>query len=679
MESELRTNDKNSDLLHEPPSITKRLRHIFFGAPRNIHDPHVFHKISLIAFLAWVGLGADGLSSSSYGPDEAFRAIVGHPYIAIGLGLATLFTVFIISYAYSRIIEHFPFGGGGYSVASKLLGPKYGVVSGSALLVDYVLTISVSVASGIDQIFSIFPPSFVHYKLFAVSIVILGLMVLNLRGVKESVTILMPIFMLFLITHIILIFGGIGGHFFEMGQVVQNVQQGYRTDMQTIGLMGIFALFIRGYSMGAGTYTGIEAVSNGIQVMREPKVHTAKRTMVYLASSLAITACGIYFCYLLFNVTPEEGKTMNAVLLNRFAGSWNLGSFPIGSFFVALTLAGEALFLFVAAQTGFIDGPRIMSNMSIDSWLPRRFATLSDRLSMQNGVILISTAALVILFWTGGQTSTLILMYSINVFLTFSLSEMGMVRYWIKNRLKYPDWYKHITIHIIGLVLCLSILMVNLFEKFGEGGWVTLVLTSILIGLCFIIRRHYDKVMIHLQRLDEVLKDLPLGEDVNPKPLDQKQPTAVLLVGGYGGLGIHSFLSIHRLFPNHFKNVIFVSVSVVDAGTLKGIDELEKGQENTEHALKQYVKLATQFGYAASYRMNVGTEVLEEAEALSVSIEKEFPRSVFFTGKLIFEKEHWYQRILHNETANQFQRRLQFAGLNTMVLPVRVFDVTAAT
>ena len=135
----------------------ERLKRLLFGAPRDVEDPHVFHKISLIAFLAWVGLGADGLSSSAYGPDEAFRALGEHTYLAVFLALATALTVFIISYAYSRIIEHFPSGGGGYVVATKLLGPSFGVVSGCALLVDYVLTISVSIASAADQIFSFLP------------------------------------------------------------------------------------------------------------------------------------------------------------------------------------------------------------------------------------------------------------------------------------------------------------------------------------------------------------------------------------------------------------------------------------------------------------------------------------------------------------------------------------------
>ena len=145
--------------------ISTKVKRAILGAPRSIKDPGVFHQISLIAFLAWVGLGADGLSSSAYGPDESFRALGNHSYLAVALALATAFTVFIISYAYSRIVEHFPYGGGGYVVASRLLGKHFGVVSGSALLVDYVLTISVSIAAGADQVFSVLPTEWHQYKL----------------------------------------------------------------------------------------------------------------------------------------------------------------------------------------------------------------------------------------------------------------------------------------------------------------------------------------------------------------------------------------------------------------------------------------------------------------------------------------------------------------------------------
>ncbi len=654
-------------------TISNRVKRAVLGAPRDFKDPKLFHRISLIAFLAWVGLGADGLSSSAYGPDESFRALGPHTYLAVGLALATAFTVFVISYAYSRLVEHFPSGGGGYIVASKLLGPKFGVTSGCALLIDYVLTISVSIASGVDQVLSIFPLAYTHLKIPIVASIIGALTLLNLRGVKESVSVLMPIFLLFLLTHAVLIVGGVFTHVADAGRVAGEIHSGFQSGLATLGVAGLLGIFIRAYSMGAGTYTGIEAVSNGIQVMREPKVETAKKTMGYMAISLALVAGGILVCYLLFRVTPVPGKTMNAALLERFSGDWSLGAVPVGQIFIALTLAAEAALLFVGAQAGFIGGPQLMSNMASDSWLPHRFSSLSDRLTMQDGVLLMAGTAVAMLLLTNGDTSRLVLMYSINVFLTFSLSQLGMVRYWIRHRKRYPQWPRHIMIHLIGFALCVAILLVSLFEKFTEGGWITIGITVPLIFLSLLISRHYRKVTSQLARLDEILSDIPTAGGVPPKNVDRRLPTAVLMVNSYSGLGIHSFLSIQRLFPNHFKNYIFVSVSVVDAGVMKGKDDMEAAAQQTRDALRQYVDLAQRLGVAADYRMSVGTEVLDEAEKLSLEIAKEFPRAIFFAGKLVFEQERWYQRILHNETASQFQRRLQFAGLNSMVLPIRVF------
>jgi len=655
------------------------LRRAVLGAPRDISDPKTYHHISLIAFLAWVGLGADGLSSSAYGPEESFRALGQHQFLAVGLAVAIAFTVFIISYAYSRIIEHFPFGGGGYVVATKLLGPRFGVVSGSALLVDYVLTVSVSIAAAADATFSFLPPAWHAWKLPLEFAAIALLMLLNLRGVKESVTVLAPIFVGFLITHAILLVGVIVGRAGEFPKVVHEVHTGYRHGLATLGLGGLAALFMRAYCMGAGTYTGIEAVSNGLQIMREPKVQTGKKTMLYMALSLALTAGGITLCYLLVHATPVEGKTMNAVLAEAFAGGWGRA----GQVFIWLTLAAETALLFVAAQAGFIDGPRVMSNMANDSWLPHRFGQLSDRLSMQDGILLISGASAATLLYTRGDTGTLVLMYSINVFLTFSLSESGMVRYWFRERKRYPDWKSHIVIHLIGLVLCLSILTLNVIEKFSEGGWVTLAVTALLIGLCFVIRRHYIGVRRDLRRLDAIMGALPSHPAPAAQPLDPRLPTAVLLVGGYSGLGIHQILTIQRLFPGTYKNLLFASVGVIDSATMKGVEEVDDLRRRTEEGLQRYADLARRLGFQADYRMSIGTEAVAEAEKLSLEISKEFQRAIFFAGKLIFERERWFQRLLHNETAYQLQRRLQFAGLNAMVLPVRVLqekteDVAAA-
>jgi len=654
----------------ERPTQTSRLRRFLLGAPRDFEDPHTYHSISLIAVLAWVGLGADGLSSSAYGPDEAFRALGGHTYLAIALALATGITVLVISVAYSQIIKHFPFGGGGYVVASQLLGPRTGVVSGSALLVDYVLTISVSIASGGDAVFSFLPAHWAAWKLPLEVAAILLLVVLNLRGVKESVSILAPIFVVFLLTHAVLVFGGIGAHLGDVPQVAGEVTRGFRSGVAELGAVGLFAVFVRAYSMGAGTYTGIEAVSNGIQIMREPKVQTAKRTMVYMAVSLSVTAAGILVCYLLFRAHPEEGKTMNAVLLERFAEGWRPGGLPIGHGFVIVTLLAEAALLFVAAQAGFIDGPRVMSNMAIDSWMPHRFAQLSDRLTMQDGVLLMGGASLATLLYTRGDIISLVTMYSINVFVTFSLSQLAMLRYWWRTQ--GEGRRRGFAIHGLAFLLCFSILAGTVYEKGEQGGWVTIVVTGLLVGLCFVVRRHYRKVQESLARLDDIMQALPQHRGGPHAQVDTKAPTAVLLVGGYGGLGVHALLTIQRVFPGHFKNFVFLSVGVVDSVAMKGVEEVDRVRLRTETSLQQYVDLAQRLGLAADYRLDVGTEAVATAERLCLQVSKEFPRAVFFAGKLVFERETIFQRLLHNETAFQLQRRLQFAGMNAMVLPVRI-------
>ena len=186
-------------------TFSKRVKNIILGESRDPQAPGIFHKLSLIAFFAWIGLGADGLTSSCYGPQEAFLTLGSHTFLSIFVALGTVITIFVISASYSQIVELFPGGGGGYLVASKLISPTVGMVSGCALLIDYVLTITVSIAAGTDALFSFLPIEFHSFRLaFAVAIVLI-LMVLNMRGVKESVVVLTPIFLTFLVTHIFFI------------------------------------------------------------------------------------------------------------------------------------------------------------------------------------------------------------------------------------------------------------------------------------------------------------------------------------------------------------------------------------------------------------------------------------------------------------------------------------------
>jgi len=659
------------------PAAAKRrnpVKRLIFGKPKDPLDPKVFHQVSLVAFLAWVGLGSDGLSSSAYGPEEAFRALGDQHYLAVALILATSITIFVIAYAYSRIIEHFPFGGGGYIVATKLLGSAFGVVSGSALVVDYILTISVSIAAAADAIFSFLPHDLHAWKLTVEFAAIGMFMLMNIRGVKESVTVIAPVFLLFILTHVVVIVGTIALHFGAIPQVAGEVRAGFAHGVSTLGWGGLAALFLFAYTRGAGTYTGIEAVSNGLQIMREPTVETGKKTMLYMATSLALTACGILLCYLLIHAAPAEGKTMNAVLIETFAAGFHWGALPLGHWIIVLTLASEAAILFIAAQTGLIDGPRVMANMASDSWLPHRFAHLSERLTVQNGVVLISTSAALTLLYTGGETSLLVLMYSINVFLTFSLSESGMVRYWMHHRKEYPDWKRHIAIHITGLILCLSILAVMIVEKFTEGGWVTMAITAGFISLCYAVKTHYDRVRMALKGLDETLINIPFRPDLRPVPAKQPHaPTAVVIARGFDGVTIHTLLNIQRLFPNHFKNIVFVSVGVIDSGRFKGARELENLKKAKEEDMKSLVEFANALGWYAESRFTLGVDLLAELEKLCNESVRDFPTAVFFAGKLVFERESLFSRLLHNQTPYALQRRLYFSGHNMMILPIRVY------
>ncbi len=655
----------------EPLSPFHRAKRFLFGAPRDLFDPKIFHKVSLVAFFALVGLGADGISSSCYGPEEAFLALGNHTVLAIFVAFATVATVFIISGSYAQIIEAFPSGGGGYIVASKLLGQRAGVVSGSALVIDYILTITVSVASGADALFSFLPLGWQPYKFWFVALVILLLIWLNLRGVKESVAALTPIFMAFVLSHLPLVLYAVLRHLPEIPEVSAQVSADFHATATSLGWAGLGMLLMRAYSMGAGTYTGIEAVSNSMPTLREPRVQTGKRAMLYMAISLSVIAGGIILGYVLNGVRPTPGKTLNAVLFDTLTGGILPGR--AGAAVVVFVLVSEAALLFVAAQTGFIDGPQVLSSMAVDSYVPHRFAHLSERLVRTYGVYFMGAMAFLMLSISRGSVKYLIVMYSINVFLTFSLSQFGMVVHWWKDRGREKRWKFGLAMNGVGFLLTASILCFTVWIKFPEGGWITLLITGAFIGTCFLIRRHYRKAQQAIRRLDELLLQLPpvTLASVQEPMLRRTAPTAAIMVSGYNGLGMHVFFSVIRSFPGTFRNFIFLSAGVVDSTIFKGADEVVHLGEDLRRQLSNYVEFAKGHGYYAEARSEVGTDVIELIGHLASGAAKDFPNIVFFSGQLVFQEESAITRFLHNQTAFLAQKKLVFAGLPMIVLPVR--------
>ena len=650
---------------------TSRIRRALFGAPLDPLNAQTRHNIALVAFIAWVGLGADGISSSCYGPEEAFRALGDHTHLSLYLAIATVVTVFIIALAYNQVIELFPTGGGGYRVATKLLGPHAGLVAGAALIVDYVLTIAISVASGIDALFSLLPIGFHSWKVATGFFLVVVLTLLNLRGMKEGIKVLLPIFLGFVATHAFLIVYGLIAHVGEFAVIVPKTLEDTRELTTNLGWTGAAALLLLAYSQGGGTYTGLEAVSNNVNVLAEPRVRTGKLTMMYMAMSLAFTAGGIIILYLLWNSVPVDGKTLNAVLFGDIIKSFGWESDWTTEGAVIVTFAFEAGLLFVAANTGFLGGPAVLSNMAGDSWVPHKFRYLSTRLVTENGILVMGIAALGILVWTQGSVALLVVLYSVSVFLTFAVSLFGLCVYWLRHR-NQKRWFGRFVLSGIGFLVCAVILAMLMVEKFTAGGWLAALIIAAIVGACLFIRHHYEWTKAQIRIVDETFSGIPFGSNVNPAALDSEAPTAVFLVGSSRGGGLHALLWVQRMFPGHFRNFVFVNARTVDAHAYGGNEDVEALKVQANSALSYFVNFCNSKGWAAKSYLAFGTDPLDEFTKLAERVLAEYPNSIFFASKLIFEYDNWFVRLLHNQAALALQRRFHLRNMQMVIMPMKL-------
>ncbi len=653
--------------------MLRRIANFLIGKARDPFDKETRQHISLVAFLAWIGLGADGISSSCYGPEEAFLALGIHQDLAIYLAIATAFTVFIISYAYTQVIELFPKGGGGYRVATRLLGKNAGLISGSALLIDYVLTIAISVASGIDAIFSFLPIEWQVAKLWIAIFFVGVLAILNLRGMKESIKFLMPIFLGFIITHFFLILYGIIAHHSGVSDLIPKAVKETSELSSSAGLVFVISLFLKAFSMGGGTYTGLEAVSNNVHSLAEPRVKTAKMTMFIVAVSLAFMAAGIIMIYLLWDVVKIEGQTLNASVFYTITENWRIGNFEVGAAVVPIVLALEAGLLIVAANSGFLAGPSVVANMASDEWMPKSFSSLSSRLVVKNGILFMAIAAVITLIITKGSVHVLVVLYSINVFITFSMSLLGLMIYWFRNRRRKLHWRKKLIVASVGFVLCFAILMVTIFEKFYEGGWVTLIITSIFVAAGWGIKRMYNNFKMRLALTEMQFFDYEnIAPTLEEIAIDKSAPTAAIIVDQTFGSGMNCLLQIKKTFPGIFQNFIFVTVGELDSNTFREEKRWRDMRRKTKTSLRKYRNYCNANGRFAKAYVGYGTDIVEKLTQLTDRVSKDYPNVVFFGTKFIFDNENIFTQILYNHVPYIMQRRLHVRGQNMVILPMKI-------
>jgi hypothetical protein len=390
-----------------------------------------------------------------------------------------------------------------------------------------------------------------------------------------------------------------------------------------------------------------------------------------MAVSLAFTAGGIILLYLLWDVKHVEGQTYNAVVFGAVLADMGFDgplSHPIA---LTVVLALEAGLLFVAANTGFLGGPAVLSNMAADSWVPHKFRYLSTRLVTENGILVMGLAAFAVLWATAGSVTLLVVLYSISVFLTFAVSLWGLSLYWWRARSE-PQRLWRLALSLTGFVVCAVILLLLCWNRFDDGGWAALLIIAAIVALCVAIRRHYEATKEALRKIDAQFEHVPFGSEAKPPAIDRQAPTAVFMVGSSRGGGLHTLLWVQRMFPEHFRNFVFINARAVDAQSYGGAEAMQAMKLEANVALKFFENFCHSNGLAAKSYLSFGTDPIEGFVELCARVREEFPQAIFFTSKLIFRQDNWFTRLLHNQAALVLQQRLHLAGMQMVILPMQV-------
>jgi amino acid transporter len=485
--------------------VANSLKRIILGRPlATAAEKH--ERLGKITGLAV--FSSDAVSSVAYGPEEVLLALVTAGTVAlplsipIGIGISIL--VVIVASSYWQTIHAYPSGGGSYIVASDNLGTLPGLVAGAALLTDYVLTVSVSVASGIAALTSAFPPLF-PWRVTICVLSVAGIAIANLRGVRESGRLFAVPTYWFIGSVVLLILMGL----FRV--VTGTVQPLPTEEVKATHAVSLF-LIMRAFSGGCATLTGTEAVSNGIPAFRPPEPRNAGIVMIWMAAILSSTSLGITYLAHVYNVVPKETETVASTLARAIFGE-NLLYYNIQF--------ATMLILLVAANTSFADFPRLSSIMARDGFMPRQLANRGDKLVFSNGILILSSLSILLLIVFRGETHALIPLYAIGVFLSFTLSQAGMVRHWLKEEHPAPH---HIALNGLGALTTGIVTIVIAVSKFALGAWMVIVLIPLLVLGLLRVRRHYE----------EVAQRLSLEGAGRPKI--GKNPVVVLVAGIHKGV-----------------------------------------------------------------------------------------------------------------------------------------------
>lgn len=597
------------------------LKRLLVGRPlatTQMEHQRLTKKIALAVF------SSDALSSTAYATEEIlFVTAIGASSLQLGLdrlipiaiAVAVLLTIVIVSYR--QVIFSYPGGGGAYVVSRENLGENPSLVAAASLMVDYVLTVAVSVSAGVAAIVSI--PAFSDFRNHRVSVgvaLIVMVTLANLRGVKESGRIFAaPTYLYIVVLGALVVYGLVRSFSGDIGRIPFDSElfEGVRESGGTLGLF----LLLKGFSSGAVALTGVEAISNGVPAFRRPESKNAATTLVWMGVLLGVLFFGVSLLAFRLHPFPSHDQTVIAQL--------GLHVFGNGLLFVLLQFVTAGI-LVLAANTAYNGFPSLSSIIAKDGYLPRQLANRGDRLVFSNGVVVLAGAAAGLLAAFGGRTNALIPLYAVGVFTSFTLSQSGMVRHHL--RLREVGWRRNTVINAIGAVATFAVLIIVASTKFTSGAWVPIVVIPLIITLFKSIHRHYSRVADSLR----------VTPGYRPPRMNH---TVVVLVGRIHKGVLQALTYAKSLAPNHL-----IAVCVVT------------DEEEQDHIERQW----------AAYGLDVPLEIVyspyRELTAPTLrfidEVDERWDNDVLTVLIPEFVVKHWWEHLLHNQSALILKGRLLF-------------------
>jgi amino acid transporter len=478
-----------------------KVRSVLFGRPLSIHE-EIGERLSKVKALAI--FSSDAISSSAYATEEILRVLVLAGAVAlsssIAISIAIAVLLALVALSYRQVCQAFPNGGGAYAVARSELTPLLGLIAAAALLIDYVMTVAVSTSSALDQLASLVPAAGDYKVLIAVAVITL-MTIANLRGLRESGN----IFAVPTYVFVVLALGIVGLGLFNIATGAAHALP-RQPNAEAFGLEPLMLLLIlKAFASGSVALTGVEAIANGVPAFKKPEAKNAANTMAAMAVLLGVIFIGVSIVGYAYSVVPSVGGFPSVISL--VAGAvYGEGSPLQGTFLVA-----TMLILFLAANTSYNAFPRLAALLANDGYMPRQFSFRGDRLAYSWGIVLLAGVAALLVAVFGGTTTLLIPLYAVGVFVTFSLSQAGMVRHWL--RVRGPAWWSRLAINGLGAIVTTIVLAIVVYEKFFGGAYLVVILIPILVGMMLFIHRQYRASAAQLSISEDAVIPVPRRED----------------------------------------------------------------------------------------------------------------------------------------------------------------------